>query len=68
VEIRKWNVGRDGHCIPKSGLSFPGESYQEISPKTKVGDGYASPFDQFDIALDRMAAIHGLQNLIVSAL
>ena len=68
MEIGKWKVSGDGHRILKRGFSLTGESDQEISPKAEAGDGYESPFDQFDIALDRMSAIHGLQNLIVPAL
>ena len=68
VEIGKWKIGGDSQRILKRVLTLPGKSYQEISPKAEVGNGYESPFDQFDIALDRMASIHGLQNLIVPAL
>jgi len=68
VKIGEWKIGRHGQRILESGLSLPGKSYQEISSKAEVRDGYESFFDQFDIAFDRMAAIHGLQNLIVPAL
>ena len=68
VKIGEWKIGRGGHRILKRGISLPRESYQDISSKAEVGNGYMGLFNQLDVAFDRMASIHGLQNLIVSAL
>src|SRR5215207_1821573 len=59
-----------GYCssIAKRGLCLAGESYHDIGSQAHMGKRSNHTFDQLCISSNRMAPVHGGQDVVVTAL